>query len=120
MASNGFTESPAAVTEETREMHRSIVSIMEELEAIDRYRQRADVCADDQLKEVLIHNKNEEIEHASMLLEWVRRHDDHFDVMLRKYLFNDASLVETEAATKSEGSARPAIVKPGIRGLKAK
>lgn len=120
MANNDFIESPTTVTEETREMHRSIVSLMEELEAIDRYRQRADVCADDPLKEVLIHNKNEEIEHASMLLEWIRRHDDHFDVMLRKYLFNDASLVETEAATKADGPARPSMVKPGIRELKAK
>lgn len=120
MASNGFIESPATVTEETRELHRSIVSLMEELEAIDRYRQRADVCGDDQLKEVLIHNKNEEIEHASMLLEWIRRHDDHFDVMLRKYLFNDASLVETEAATKPDSPARPSMVTPGIRELKAK
>jgi hypothetical protein len=66
-------------------MHRPIVSLMEELEAIDWYQQRADACADPQLKDVLLYNKNEEIEHATMVMEWVRRHNDHFDQMMRKY-----------------------------------
>jgi hypothetical protein len=55
-------------------MHRAIVSLMEELQAIDWYQQRADACADPPLKDVLLHNKNEEIEHATMLMEWIRRH----------------------------------------------
>jgi ferritin-like protein len=120
MASNNFNEAQVTLSEDTREMHRSIVSLMEELEAIDRYRQRADVCADPQLKDVLIHNKNEEIEHASMLLEWIRRHDDHFDTMLRKYLFNDASIVGVEKSAKGGGAAVSAIAKPALRSLKAK
>lgn len=105
MASNNFTETSNLLTDDTREMHRSLVSLMEELEAIDRYRQRADVCADAQLKEVLVHNKNEEVEHASMLLEWIRRHDDQFDAMLRKYLFNDRSIVGSEEAAKAAAAA---------------
>jgi len=120
MASNNFNEAQVTLSEDTREMHRSIVSLMEELEAIDRYRQRADVCADAQLKDVLIHNKNEEIEHASMLLEWIRRHDEHFDLMLRKYLFNEASIVAVEKAAKNASASVSAIAKPAMRGLKAK
>jgi len=120
MASDPYHESLDLLTEETRNMHRAIVSLMEELEAIDWYRQRADACSDPQLKDVLIHNKNEEIEHASMLLEWIRRHDDHFDTMLRKYLFNDASIVEVEKGAKAGGAAVSAIAKPALRSLKAK
>jgi len=77
MASVGFNEPLELLSEDTRNMHRAIVSLMEELEAIDWYQQRADACADSQLKDVLVHNKNEEIEHASMVLEWIRRHSGH-------------------------------------------
>ena len=84
---------------ETNEMHRAILSLVEELQAIDAYQQRADVCADPPLKEVLLHNKNEEIEHASMLVEWIRRHNDRFDFQLRRYLFTEADLIAIEGAT---------------------
>ena len=72
MASDAYHESFDLLTEETRDMHRAIVSLKEELEAIDWYQQRADTCSDPQLKDVLLHNKNEEIEHATMLMEWTR------------------------------------------------
>jgi len=85
MASDGYHESLDLLTEQTRNMHRAIVSLMEELEAIDWYQQRADACSDPHLQTVLVHNKNEEIEHATMVLEWIRRHNDHFDEMMRKY-----------------------------------
>ncbi len=96
MANTGFHEAVEVLSEDTRNMHRAIVSLMEEWEAIDWYQQRADACSDPQLKEVLLHNKREEIEHATMLLEWIRRHDAHFDGMLRRYLFTDAPIVTIE------------------------
>ena len=60
-------------------MHRALRSLMEELEAVDWYNQRVDVCHDEDLKEILAHNRDEEKEHASMVLEWIRRHDPIFD-----------------------------------------
>ncbi|HEY9232989.1 MAG TPA: ferritin, partial [Blastocatellia bacterium] len=72
---------------ETRDMARAIHSLMEELEAIDWYGQRADVCDDEALRATLLHNQNEEKEHAAMVLEWIRRRDPAFDRYLREYLF---------------------------------
>jgi hypothetical protein len=69
---------------------------MEELEAVDWYRQRADDCDDPALKEILLHNMREEIEHASMVLEWIRRNSPDFDAQLREYLFTDRNIVATE------------------------
>lgn len=83
---------------ETREMARAIQSLMEELEAIDWYNQRADVTEDAALRRVLEHNRDEEKEHAAMVLEWIRRHDPKLDEALRKYLFTSADLVELETA----------------------
>jgi hypothetical protein len=65
---------------------------MEELEAIDWYNQRVDVCKDDELKSILVHNRDEEKEHAAMLLEWIRRKDQTFNDELKDYLFTDKSL----------------------------
>jgi len=90
---------------ETVNIHRAIVSLMEELEAIDWYRQRADACSDAQLRAVLEHNMNEEIEHASMALEWIRRNVPKFDEALRTYLFTTANITEIEAEV--EGKENP-------------
>jgi ferritin-like protein len=76
----------------TREMHRAIRSLMEELEAVDWYNQRADVCKDEELKAILIHNRDEEKEHASMLMEWIRRNDPVMSKELKDYLFTTKSL----------------------------
>jgi len=86
---------------ETVNIHRAIVSLMEELEAIDWYRQRADACPDGQLRAVLEHNMNEEIEHATMVLEWIRRNVPKFDEALRTYLFTTANITEIEAAVEA-------------------
>ncbi len=86
---------------ETRDMNRAIRSLMEELEAIDWYNQRADVTDDDELRRILEHNRDEEKEHASMLLEWIRRHDPKFDVTLKTYLFTSGDVTKIEA--ESEG-----------------
>jgi uncharacterized protein len=76
--------------------HRALASMIEELEAVDWYNQRADVAEDEELKKILLHNRNEEIEHASMLLEWLRRQIPEFDEELKTYLFTEKSIVEIE------------------------
>ena len=91
-------ESPEALGSEAIERHRAIVSIMEELEAIDWYDQRAIATGDDELRAVLEHNRDDEKEHAAMALEWLRRHDAFLDGQLRKYLFIDGSIAALEDA----------------------
>jgi uncharacterized protein len=92
MANEGYHEPIDDLSDETRDMHRAIQSLMEELEAVDWYNQRVDACKDPDLRGVLIHNRDEEKEHASMLLEWIRRQDGVFDKELKDYLFTDKPL----------------------------
>jgi ferritin-like protein len=87
MSSVGYHEPVDELPAETRDMHRALVSLMEELEAVDWYSQRAVACRDSDLKAILEHNRDEEKEHAAMLLEWIRRNDERFSSQLRKYLF---------------------------------
>lgn len=84
-------------------MHHAIVSLMEELEAADWYRQRADDCDDSSLRRILLHNMREEIEHAAMVLEWLRRNDADFAKQLGEYLFTDSDIAarEEQATGKS-------------------
>ncbi len=89
MANEGYHEPISELTNETRDMHRAITSLMEELEAVDWYNQRVDACSDKELAAILAHNANEEKEHAAMLLEWIRRRDPGFDKELRDYLFTE-------------------------------
>src|SRR6266511_1547831 len=99
-------ESPEVLGSEAIDRHRAIVSIMEELEAIDWYDQRAIASADDGLRAVLEHNRDDEKEHAAMALEWLRRRDPALDEQLRKYLFTEGSITakEDEAADDDAGS----------------
>lgn len=92
MANEGYHEPITEISNETRDMHRAISSLMEELEAVDWYNQRVDACRDLDLKAILAHNRDEEKEHASMLLEWIRRQDPTFDKELKDYLFTEKSL----------------------------
>jgi len=89
MAHEGLHEPATELTEDTRDMHRAIVSLMEELEAVDWYRQRAEACKNKELKAILAHNRDEEMEHAAMLLEWIRRKDACFSKQLKDYLFTE-------------------------------
>lgn len=89
MSSVGYHEPTEELSNETRDMHRAIVSLMEELEAVDWYNQRVDVCKDEELKAILAHNRDEEKEHASMVLEWIRRKDSVFSTQLKNFLFTD-------------------------------
>ena len=120
MTNETYHEPLELLSGETREMHRAIVSLMEELQAIDWYQQRADACADPALKDVLLHNKNEEIEHASMLMEWIRRHSGRFDQMLRRYLFTEAPItgIEKDAEAAAPAFSPGAVL--GIGGMKGK
>ncbi len=87
MSSVGYHEPVAEMSDETRDMHRAIVSLMEELEAVDWYNQRADACKNPELKAILEHNRDEEKEHAAMVLEWIRRKDPVFSKELKEFLF---------------------------------
>ena len=89
MANEGYHEPVGELSAETRDMHRAIVSLMEELEAVDWYNQRADACKDAELRAILEHNRDEEKEHAAMVLEWIRRRDSAFEKELRDYMFTD-------------------------------
>lgn len=100
--SSGYHEVDLA--ENTKEIHRALASLQEELEAVDWYNQRADVSNDESLKAILVHNRNEEIEHAAMALEYLRRNFPEFDEHLRTYLFTSAPVTEVEEAGKEEGA----------------
>ncbi len=89
MSNEGYHEPIDELSHETRDMHRAITSLMEELEAVDWYNQRVDACKDDELKAILAHNRDEEVEHAAMVLEWIRRKNPVFDTQLQKFLFTD-------------------------------
>jgi ferritin-like protein len=101
MASEGLHESAKHLRRKTRDMHRALVSLGEELEAVDWYRQRADACGDAELEAILLHNMREEMEHAAMLIEWLRRKDEHFHDQLQHYLFSQAPVTEIETDTSS-------------------
>ena len=90
MSSEGLHE--ANLSPEALNLHRAIVSLMEELEAVDWYNQRVDVCTDPELKRILEHNRDEEKEHAAMVLEWIRRQDPKMDQELREALFKDGPI----------------------------
>jgi uncharacterized protein len=96
MASENLHVPRERLTKQTLHLHYAISSLMEELEAVDWYRQRADDTEDADLKAVLIHNANEEIEHAAMVLEWIRRQDPKFDEQLKTYLFTTAPITKVE------------------------
>ncbi len=92
MASEQLHAPRERLSSTTIAMHQAIVSLMEELEAADWYRQRADDCEDPELEKVLLHNMEEEIEHAAMVLEWLRRNNEIFAAQLDKYLYRDGSI----------------------------
>ena len=110
--STTFHEAEEHLTPATRDLHRAIVSLMEELEAVDWYQQRIDATQDVELREILRHNRDEEKEHAAMVLEWIRRRDTAFDAKLRAYLFSEGSIVGREDALE-RGASAPASVANG-------
>ena len=104
--STTFHEAEEHLSPATRDLHRAIVSLMEELEAVDWYQQRMDATQDGELRDILRHNRDEEKEHAAMVLEWIRRRDPSFDAKLREYLFTEGNIVGRERAV--EAGEKPA------------
>ena len=101
----------------TRERHRALASLIEELEAIDWYDQRIDASKDEELKRILIHNRDEEKEHAAMALEWIRRHDPAFDAQLRKHLFRDGPIaVEEEKGADAKPAGDGSLAIGSLKG----
>lgn len=103
MASETLHEDAGKLGAEVIDQHRAIVSLMEELEAVDWYNQRAKVTTDRELKAILEHNRDEEKEHAAMVLEWLRRHDAKLNQHLGTYLFTEEAVTAIEA--EAEGGA---------------
>src|SRR5687768_16974326 len=124
-SSGSLHESDQVLKPQTVDRHRAVVSIMEELEAIDWYDQRIDAATDSELKELLAHNRDEEKEHAAMMLEWLRRRDPKLDEHLRTYLFTNKSLLEIEeqaegqSDNKHEGTASCGDGSLGIGSLRS-
>ena len=92
MANDGYHEPIEELSDKTRVMHKAITYLMEELAAVDWYNQRVDACHDKELAGILKHNRDDEKEHAAMILEWIRRKDSTFSKELKDYLFTDKSL----------------------------
>ncbi|MCB0806045.1 MAG: hypothetical protein KDC05_09630 [Bacteroidales bacterium] len=93
---SNFHEPAGELSEKTRNYIRALNSLKEEIEAVDWYQQRMDAATDKELKKILKHNMNEEMEHASMMLEWLRRNMDGWDKQLRTYLFTEKSILKIE------------------------
>ena len=106
MASDNYHEPLELLSDDTKNTHRAIVSLMEELEAIDWYQQRAEACTDPELSAVLTHNKNEEVEHAMMTLEWLRRKVPIFDENIQTYINSSGPILEVEESTTSGSSGK--------------
>ena len=100
MASEGLHEASELLDETTINHHRALTSLIEELEAVDWYDQRVKATEDSSLAAVLAHNRDEEKEHASMTLEWLRRRDPALDRFLRTYLFTSEPITELEAVAE--------------------
>jgi ferritin-like protein len=117
--SAGLHEEPGSLTPEVIDRHRAIVSLQEELEAVDWYDQRVAAATDPELKGILAHNRDEEKEHAAMVLEWLRRRDPVLDRNLRTYLFTTAPILEVEEADQAGGGdddADPSLRLGGMKG----
>lgn len=114
MSSEGLHAPRERLSRKTLHQHHAIVSLMEELEAVDWYRQRAEDCDDDALRDILLHNMREEMEHASMVLEWLRRNDPDWAEQIKTYLFTDAPITEVEDVAEGEGEPDGEPPKPGF------
>jgi ferritin-like protein len=117
MSDAAYHEPPELLSDDTRAMHRALVSLREELDAVDWYEQRAEACLDAELRDVLVHNKNEEVEHAMMLLEWIRRHSPTFDANAAKYLRSTGPITQV-GSERSDGTSIEAGSSLGIGSLK--
>lgn len=109
---NQYHEPVEILDEKTKNITRAIMSIKEELEAVDWYNQRVAATDDPELKAIMAHNRDEEIEHACMGIEWLRRNMDKWDEELRTYLFAEGSII---AAEENEGEGQEEKKPSGIK-----
>jgi uncharacterized protein len=123
-SSTNYHEPYELLPDGLKDMHRALVSIQEELEAVDWYAQRAAVCADDELKRILLHNRDEEVEHAFMLIEWMRRKDPQFAAMAKTYISSEGPILSVEekatgkvAAEGGNGAAEKSAAFRGPGGI---
>ncbi len=116
--SSGYLES--GLSESAADIHRALASLQEELEAVDYYHQRADRTQDAAVRSIVEHNRDEEIEHAAMLLEWLRRRMPEFDDALKTYLFTSAEItsIEESATGGAAGGEQAADGGLGIGSLR--
>ena len=105
MSSETLHEDATKLGPEVIDQHRAIVSLMEELEAVDWYNQRAKATANRELRAILEHNRDEEKEHASMVLEWLRRSDPKLMQHLKTFLFSEGPITEIETEMVQGGGA---------------
>jgi ferritin-like protein len=125
MAHEGLHENEEKLAPATVDSHRAILSLMEEFEAVDWYHQRADACGDEELRAILLHNMHEEMEHAAMILEWLRRRTPRLDEILRIYLFGQGDITRAEEVATGKlagtapvrgGSATPHLTVGSMKG----
>jgi len=112
-----YHEPEEKLTEEAIDYHRIIKSVIEELEAVDWYNQRAVATNDPDVQAIVEHNRDEEIEHACMGLEWLRRNNPVWDEMLRTFLFTNAKITEVEEEGEGEDGEESAPASTGSLGL---
>src|SRR5438067_6808592 len=117
MSSENLHVPREVLSQEARLLHHAITSLKEELDAADWYRQRADDTEDEALREILLHNMREEMEHAAMVLEWIRRHNTDFAGHLKTYLFTETPIVGIERAVEVGESAAPTAPPAGRGGI---
>ena len=117
MSSETLHEDASKLGPEVVDQHRAIVSLMEELEAVDWYNQRAKATANSELRAILEHNRDEEKEHAAMVLEWLRRRDPKLAEHLRTYLFTKEPVTEIEAVVEHGGGEEAAVASDGSLGI---
>lgn len=119
--SGSLHEAEDKLSPELVDRHRAIVSLMEELEAVDWYDQRASAATNPELRQIIAHNRDEEKEHAMMLLEWLRRNDAAFAEVIGTYLNKSGSIVGAETAatggTGGDGAAPDAGAASGSLGI---
>ena len=123
MSSEQLHEREEVLSDATKNMHRAIISLIEELEAVDWYQQRAEACSDAELRAILTHNKNEEIEHAMMTLEWLRRHDAVIASNIDTYIKSSGPILAVEKGAAGSGSSAakaPPSPSLGVGSLKGK
>jgi uncharacterized protein len=101
----GLHEAEERLDRATMDRHRALTSLQEELEAVDWYDQRIDAAEDGELKQILAHNRDEEKEHAAMVLEWLRRRDPALEAALRLYLFSKGSIIDREKEAEAGGTS---------------